>query len=438
MSEAHPSADGLQSRRRRLEGLGTAELVELFGRLDSAERAVQFRLLQKDRAVAVFEDLDPRVQREVVDSLREEATTELFAALDPDDRAPLLDELPAGVAARLLEDLSPDERAQTMALLGYPEDSAGRRMSPQVLTLDEDTTVASALDRVRHAPESVETIYVLPVTGPRRRVHGVVSLRRLLVSDPEARVADLMVPAATVRATDSSEDAANVVRDGGYVAVPVVDTEDRLLGVLTVDDAMRVLEAADDEDAARVGGTEPLRRPYLSAPVLSVVRSRIVWLFVLILAATLTVGVQSYFEAELDAVVALALFIPLLIGTGGNAGSQAATTIVRSMAVGDVRTADVWRVLGRELLTGALLGFSLAAVGIAPAAWVAGWDIAAVLALTVVGVCSLATTVGACIPLVARRIGIDPAIVSAPFISTFVDTTGLVLYFSIAKLILGI
>jgi magnesium transporter len=428
----------LEDLQHRIVSMDTQEVVDELGRLGDQRRAVAFRLLPKGRAVEVFEDLDPAIQAELVEALRSEATAEIFAALDPDDRASLLDELPAGVAARLLGGLGPDERALTTALLGYPEDSAGRRMSPRVASVRRGTSVAGALEALRRAGDDVETIYTVPVLGAGRVVEGVVSLRRLLVSDPGALVEDVMSPAVTVEATDDQEHAANVVRDGGYVAVPVVDHERRLLGVLTVDDAMRILEAEDDEDSARVGGSEPLRRPYLTVSVLGLVRARVVWLLLLIVAASLTVGVQSYFEAELDAVVALALFIPLLIGTGGNAGSQAATTVVRALAVGDIRRGDLLRVVGREMLTGLLLGTVLAAVGFGPAAWVAGVSIAQVLAITVVGVCVLATTVGSSIPILARRVGIDPAIVAAPFISTFVDTLGLVIYFSVAKVVLGI
>ncbi|MEK8229055.1 magnesium transporter [Oerskovia sp. M15] len=299
------------------------------------------------------------------------------------------------------------------------------------------TTVADTLDALRRVGDDVETIYTVPVLGPGRVVEGVVSLRRLLVSDPGTPVEDVMSSAVTVEATDDQEHAANVVRDGGYVAVPVVDHEQRLLGVLTVDDAMRILEAEDDEDSARVGGSEPLRRPYLSVSVLGLVRSRVVWLLLLIVAASLTVGVQSYFEAELDTVVALALFIPLLIGTGGNAGSQAATTVV-----------------GRWL-------WATSAAGTCCASWAArcSRDCCSVPCSPRSGsardvgrrrvhragardhgrgVCVLATTVGSSIPILARRVGIDPAIVAAPFISTFVDTLGLIIYFSVAKAVLGI
>ncbi|KSW28259.1 magnesium transporter [Cellulomonas sp. B6] len=434
----HTDTPALRDLRTRLDRLDVPDVVHELGRLGPTRRAVAFRLLRKDRAVEVFEDLDPALQVELVDALAGEAAG-IFDALDPDDRAALLDELPAGVARRLLSGLSAAERAATTALLGHPEESAGRRMSPEVVSVPLGTTVADTIARVRAAGEDAETVYVVPVVGPGRRVVGVVSLRRLVLSDPGALVDDVMTsPATTVRVTDPAERAANVVRDGGFVGVPVVDAEDRLVGVLTVDDAMRVLEAEDDEDSARTGGSEPLRRPYLSVSVLGLVRARVVWLLLLIVAATLTVGVQSFYEAELSQVVALALFVPLLIGTGGNAGSQAATTVVRASAVGDVRPADTLRVVGREMLTGLLLGVTLATVGVGPAILVAGPQIGLVLALTVVAVCTLATTVGSSVPLLAKRVGIDPAIVSAPFISTFVDTTGLVVYFTIAKAVLGI
>ncbi|MFD1719287.1 magnesium transporter [Georgenia deserti] len=431
-------AADLQALRERLAGLDTAQLVTELERMDATRRAIAFRLLSKREALEVFEDLDPSLQREILDELREEATGDLIADLDPDDRARLFDELPAGLVSRLLSGLDPAERAMTTTLLGYPEGSVGRRMTPEVAALPRDATASDAIARLTAYGEDVETIYSVPVVADGRRVVGVVSLRRLLLSDPDVRVDEVMSDPVMVEATDGQEQAARVVREGGFIAVPVVDHESRLLGVFTVDDAMRVLEAEEDEDVARGGASEPLRRPYLTVSLFGLVRTRVVWLLVLILAATLTVGVQSHFEDELDAVVSLALFIPLLIGTGGNAGAQAATTVVRAMALDDVRPGDLFRVVGREILVGALLGATLAAVGFLPATWVAGADIATVLAATVVAVCALATTVGSSVPLTARKLGIDPAIVSAPFISTFVDTLGLVIYFSVAKAVLGI
>jgi magnesium transporter len=401
-------------------------------------RAVAFRALTKDRALAVFEDLDPALQRDLISDLRDPAVLDLVADLDPDDRARLLDELPAGVASKLLHGLSPNEREMTTALLGYPVDSAGRSMSPEVASVPVGGTVGQALVLLREQEPTTETIYAVPVLGTGRRVEGVTSLRRLFVSDPAVLVDEVMARPIVVQAEDDQEHAARVVRDHGLVAVPVVDAERRLLGVFTVDDAMRVLEAEESEDVARLGGAEPLDRPYLVTSILQVVRSRVVWLLVLIFAATLTVNVLHYFEDVLAEVVALALFVPLLIGTAGNTGAQAATTVVRAMALGDVRFGDLALVAWRELRTGLVLGTVLAAVGLIPAVLVAGADIAVVVALTLVTICTLATTVGACVPMVARRLGLDPAVVSAPFITTFVDATGLIVYFLVATAVLGL
>ena len=431
-------AGDVRALRSALSGLDVPGVVDELERLDAVSRAVAFRALPKDLALEVFEDLDPSLQSELIDGLRDDAVAELFAGLDPDDRAGLLDELPAGVATRLLSGLDPVERRMTTALLGYPPRSVGRRMSPQVVGIPAGLTVGAALEHVRRQEPDAETIYTLPVLGPGRRIEGVVSLRRLFVTDPAVPVADVVSEPVVVAADTDQETAARVVRDHGLVAVPVVDAEDRLLGLLTVDDAMRVLEDAESEDIARAGGAEPLRRPYLATRVVDLVRSRIIWLLVLIAAATLTVSVLDAFEETLTQVVALALFVPLLIGTAGNTGAQAATTVVRAMAVGDVRFRDLPRVVGRESVTGVLLGLCLAVVGAVPASLVAGADIALVLGLALVVVCALATTAGAFTPMIARRLGADPAVVSAPFITTFTDASGLVVYFLIARAVLGL
>jgi magnesium transporter len=431
-------AGDLRGLRAALRDSHDAEVVEELERQDRHTRAVAFRALPKDQALAVFEYLDPALQTELLEGLREDATTELVAGLDPDDRAGLLDELPAKVARKLLSGLRPDERAMTTTLLGYPANSAGRRMSPEVLAVPEGVTVGEALARIRSRGVDAETVYLLAVTGAGRRVVGVVSLRRLLFTPDETPVSAAMSEPVVVQATDDQEFAARTMREHGLLALPVVDAEQRLLGMLTVDDAMRILEAEDSEDLARTGASEPLRRPYLTTSVPGLVRSRIGWLLVLIVAATLTVNVLDYFEDVLAEVVALALFVPLLIGTGGNAGAQAATTIVRAMAVGDVRFSDLARVVGREVLTGLLLGSVLAAVGFVPAALLVSTDIAVVLCVALVVVCTLATFVGSLTPMTAKRLGVDPAVVSAPFITTFVDATGLIVYFLIARAVLGL
>jgi magnesium transporter len=432
------SAGDLRGLRSVLSEHGITEIVEELERHDRLTRAVAFRALPKELALGVFESLDPSVQSELLEGLRDEATRQLFAGLDPDDRASLMDELPAKVARQLLSTLSRDEREMTTVLLGYPPDSAGRRMTPEVLAIPEHLTVGEALARVRIHGSKAETVYLLPVIGPRRELVGVVSLRRLLFTDDHIAIREVMNEPLMVEANEDQETAARIIREEGLLALPVVDTEQRLLGLFTVDDAMRVLETEESEDIARAGAAEPLRRPYLTTSIRGLVRSRIGWLLVLIVAATLTVNVLDYFEDTLAQVVSLALFVPLLIGTGGNAGAQAATTVVRAMAVADVRFRDMPRVVGREVLTGFLLGGTLAIVGFIPASLLVDMQIATVLCIALVVVCTLATLIGSLIPMVAQRIGVDPAVVSAPFITTIVDATGLVVYFVIARVLLGL
>jgi magnesium transporter len=297
-------------------------------------------------------------------------------------------------------------------------------------------SAGETLDRVRERLRDAETVYTIPVLDDARRVVGVVSLRDVLGAGSDAPVETLMQPAQTAEATDDAELVARRCTGLSLLAMPIVDSERRLLGMLTIDDAVRILEHEESEDAARQGGTEPLRRPYLSTPVWSLVRSRVVWLLVLAVGATLTVQVLSVFEATIDQVTVLALFVPLLIGTGGNTGNQAATTVTRALALGDVRPRDIARVLTRELRAGAMLGLLLGSLGFAIAGFVYSPAIGAVIGLTLLAVCTVAAAVGGCMPLLARAVRVDPAVFSNPFISTFVDATGLVIYFMIARAIL--
>jgi magnesium transporter len=425
--------------RQWLAETSTLDVADELARLEPAEKAVPFRLLDRDRALAVFEALDPAHQQQVLEGLRDETVRSLVEDMDPDDRARLLDELPAKVARRLLNGLSPAERAMTAVLLGYPEDSAGRIMSPEFVNLRASMTVADAFAKVRRLAPQAETIYTLPVTDDQRRLMGVVSLRDLVVNPLDARVADLMATdVLAAHVDDDQEEAARLIAEADLLDLPVLDSEDRLVGVITVDDAVEVLEEEASEDQVRLGASEPLDRPYLDMGVWRLARKRAVWLLVLVVAATLTVNVLQAFEGTLESVVTLALFIPLLIGAGGNSGSQAATTVIRAMAIGEVRFADLPRIIWREARVGLLLGLMLAAAGFVPVAVVFGTDIAVVVALTLVTICAWATFAGSMLPLLARRIGIDPAVVSAPMITTLVDASGLVIYLLIARAILGL
>lgn len=413
-------------------------VVDVLERAGARERAVLFRLLSKDAAHVAFEALDPPLQSELIRDLHADRVGQIFAGLDPDDRAGLVDELPAHVATRLLRALSEDEQALTETVLGYPTGSVGRRMTPEFVTTHPGTTAAETLDRVARRIDEVETIYALPVTDDQRRLVGIVGLRAVMRADPDTLISELMNEAVTARARDSAEKAARRVADERLIVLPIVDDETRLVGILTFDDALQVLEDAESEDVARQGGAEPLRRPYLSTPVRSLFRSRIVWLLVLALGAALTVQVLEVFESTLEEVVALSLFVPLIIGTGGNTGNQAATTVTRALALGDVRPSDALRVLLQEMRTGFILGLVLGGCGFGLAGLVYGFDLGLVIGATLLSLCTIAATVGGLMPLLARSVRADPAVFSNPFITTFVDATGLVVYFLIARTVLGL
>lgn len=400
------------------------------------ERAARFRLLDKDAAAAVFDVLDRRQRRELLDGLRDPRVVELLEPMEPDDRARLLDEMPAVVARRLLAGLSPHERSLTERLLGYPPESAGRIMSPEFLELRADATVAEALATVRERGRGLQTLLVLPVRDAQRRLAGVVRLTDLVVAPVEARVSAIVDAAyPAVAARDDQEAVARLVRERGLVAVPVVDGERRLVGIVTVDDAMTVLGEEEGEDLSRLAGaSEPLDVPYHEVSVRRLVRARIVWLLLLVAAATLTVLVLGAFEGSLERAVTLALFVPLLIGTGGNCGAQAATTMTRALAVGDVRFSDIVPSVLKEARVGLLLGLLFALIGfpIVTAIW--SVHVGATVSLSLLAICVWATTVGATLPLVSSRLGIDPAVVSAPLVTTLVDATGLLIYFGLAQL----
>ena len=428
----------LRDLRRSLDALNTGDVVDFLERLGVKDRAVTFRLLPKDTAVEIFDMLDQSLQREIIEGLKDLDVAHFFESLDPDDRVRLMDEMPASVARKMMRHLDPRERSLTNIVLGYPEGTIGRQMSPEFVALPERWTVAQAMEKIRRSGQDAETLYTLPVVDRARLLKGVVSLRDLVSADDDVLIEGLMAEVDSVDADHDAEDAARLCADRKHLAMPVTDKEHRVIGIFTVDDALDILERAETEDAARHGGAEPLNRPDLSTPVLHLMRLRVVWLLVLAVGATLTVTVLDRFEDTLDSVVVLALFVPLLIGTGGNVGNQAATTLTRALALGDVATRDVFKVLWREFRVGVTLGGSLGVLSLLLVGLIYGWQVGAVIGLTMLTLCALAASVGGLMPLLAKKLGFDPAVFANPFIATFVDATGLVIYFLIAQSILGI
>jgi magnesium transporter len=429
----------LKAISQKLEELAPHEIAEEIFRLDTVESTVIWRLLPKDVALEVFEELDAENQQQILSGMREQAFRDLLERMDPDDRVRLLGEAPASFVKKVLAGLSPKERKMTAELLGYPEETVGRYMSPEVISIADTTPVPEILATLRRKGKTAETISVLAVVDKSKTFVGLIELEQLVLADEEMTAADVAdQDAATVLVTDAAEDAARLLQDTNYLAVVVLDTEDRVVGVLTVDDAIDILEEAHSEDIARQAASLPSSGHYLSGKVFTLARLRIVWLLFLVVAATLTVSVLQLFENELERYTALALFMPMLIGTGGNVGAQAATSAVRAIALGEVRPQDVLRVAWRESRVGLLLGIGLGLVGLVAGWLVAGWQVGATVAIAITVVCMWAATVGAVMPLAAKALKIDPAVISSPMVTTLVDATGLVIYFLIAGVLLGL
>ncbi|MHA7157363.1 magnesium transporter [Glutamicibacter endophyticus] len=436
--DAELDAAALRELANRLAPLSAYAVRELIRRLPSERAAIVFRLLDRARAVELFEHLEPALRADLFQGLQDSDVAAVFAALDVEERVALLDELPAGIAARLLQGLGESERAKTKVLLGYEPGVVGHMMSPNFVVTHPWLSVAETMERVRAGLDTAESVYTLVVTDEQRRIAGVVSLRELLGAAESTLISELLTEAYAVQASEPADDAARRTVEQKMLLVPVLDTQQRVVGVLSLDDAVALREQSEAQRTARGSGSEPLRRAYLNTPVRALVRSRIVWLFVLAIGATLTVQVLSGFEQVLQSMVVLSLFVPLLVGIGGNTGNQAATTVTRALAMGDVRVRDVVKVLVREALVGLSLGTVLGTVGCLLTGVLFGWSIGAVIGLTLLALCTLAASVGGVMPMIGKALKVDPAVFSNPFISTLVDAMGLLIYLGIATLVLGV
>lgn len=419
-----------------------ADPVTIAAEIDHAPpplRITLFDALDEERALTVFNMLETAIQAQMLEDMGTERALTLFEALGPDDRARIVEALPPETAGNLLGLLSHDNRTSTALLLDYPAETAGRIMSPHFVMLRADMTVAEALTAVRHDGTDAETIYYLPMVDDDMCFQGAIGLEDLVMAEMSDRIADIREPDTSSFPVDADqEEVARYMEDADLLAIAVLEEGDRLVGIITVDDAMDVLRFEESEDTARTAAVAHLGQPYFSVSVFKLVRSRVVWLSLLALAAVLTVNVLAAFESTIEQVVALTLFIPLLIGIGGNTGAQSATTIVRAMAMDDVRTSDFLRVALRESSVGLQMGAALAGLAYLIVWAVFSSEIAAVVALTLVAICTLAALVGSLMPLAARAIGVDPAVISAPLVTTLVDATGLMIYFIIAIAVLGL
>lgn len=416
----------------------TGEITEILEALTSDDRRRLAVVLEDNEPAELLEDLDPIEAAEILSALTIAQAARVLETVDTDNAVDIVSEIESNRAEQILVAMDVETAGELRELLMYPADTAGGRMTPAFVSVDPHLRADQAVVALRQVAQEAETIYYVYVTDSDDKLLGVLSLRSLVLSPPETLVRDLMVrQMIAVLDTADQEDAARTLNEHDLLALPVVDETNRLLGIITADDVADILEEEATEDIERLGGSEPLEEPYLRASPLLLWRKRVVWLLVLFLAAAYTTTVLQYFEDELEAAVALAFFIPLLIGTGGNVGSQVVTTIVRAMAVEDIRLGDIVRVVSKEARVGVMLGTVMSAVMFGRAIMLrTGFDIALIVASSVLIIVFWATIVGSVLPLALRRVGVDPAVVSAPLISTLVDGTGLIIYFMIARVVL--
>jgi magnesium transporter len=414
------------------------DLAHIFAEFTPSERALLFRLLEKQEAVEVFESLHLEEQQELLGSFRQEQLREIVEHMSPDDRAYLLDEVPAKVAKRLLGLLTPEERAATALLLGYGENTAGRIMTPEYIDLKSFITVGQALEKIRRVGLDTETIYYSYVTDEQRRLIGIVSIRQLVLADLETRVADIMERDIIFAHTDDDqEEVAHKMQKYDLLALPVVDREDRLVGIVTHDDVIDIIQEEVTEDIYRLGALEVPEQNYFKSRIMVVSGHRLGWLLFLLVANTITGSIIIHYSSLLESVIALAAFVPLLTGSGGNIGSQTSTVFVRGLALKEITAKNALRLILREIWVGLLLGALLGFIVIFWAYWLQGnWWVALAVGLSLWLISTLATFFGSIWPLVFKRLGLDPAMVSAPFISTVVDVLGALTYFSVANFIL--
>lgn len=423
------------------------EIAELLLSLPEDDRFILLRVLHREKAADVFAYLPVKQQHELLQNLTTEHARMLLDELDPDDRTRLFEELPAQVTQQLLQLLSREELQTARQLLGYPGDSVGRLMTPEYVAIHPEWTITRALEQIRRQGRDAETINVIYVVDEDNKLIDDLRLRSLILADPSGSVISIMDHHfMALSAYDDREVAARLMQTYDRVALPVTDSDGILLGIVTVDDILDVVQEEATEDIHKIGGLEAIDTPYLDTPFPTLVKKRARWLVVLFLGEMLTATAMGYFETEIARAVVLALFVPLIISSGGNSGSQAATLIIRAMAIGEITLRDWWRVMRREIFSGLSLGAILGTIGFLR---ITAWEmlfhlygehwmlVGLTVALALIGVVLWGTLAGSMLPFLLRKLGADPAASSAPFVATLVDVTGLLIYFSAASVILS-
>ncbi|MEL6249082.1 MAG: magnesium transporter [Cyanobacteria bacterium J06627_15] len=430
--------ENLQGAKALLVPVQPADIAEAIEGLPEAMQALAFRLLSKAEAIEVYENLDSSVQQSLIEDFKRQDVIDIVDKMSPDDRARLFDELPAKVVRRLLQQLSAQERETTALLLGYEAGTAGRVMTPEYVSIKENWTIARSLEHIRRLANVSETIYYLFVTDNARRLTGILSLRTLVIGQPDQTIGELMTREVVSVQTDADqEEVARLIQRYDFLAVPVVDTEQRLVGIITVDDVIDILEEETTKDIYTLGGVQSGGDNYFQTNLLTVARKRVVWLSVLLLTNTVTTAVIRSQEDIIQQVAVLAAFIPLLIGTGGNVGAQSSTVVIRGINTDELPIRNALKVIQREAIAGAFLGLML---GIAVTLWAyalqGDWGVSIIVGISLWGISILASSAGAALPFLFQSVGFDPALMSAPFITTVVDVFGVLIYLNLARQVL--
>jgi magnesium transporter len=422
-----------------VDTLHPADIVDLLEELDEAERSTFFHAIPADVAADIVEELEPIDQAELIRLMGAERSSEILREMDSDDAADLIAELPAAKAETLL-DLMDIHGEDVRELLQYDEHSSGGIMATEYVSVHSEWTVEQTLSELRRVAPEAETVYYIYVLDDDEQLVGVLSFRDLVVAALDTRIDAIMnTNVLSVPVEADQEDVAQLFKKYRFLALPVVDKENKLTGIITADDILDVFEEEATEDIQKIAGTTPLEHPYFSSSIKELWSSRIVWLLVLFLAASLSGGIMQKFSTAMQTMIELTFFVPLLIDCGGNAGSQASTVVIRGLAVRDIRLRDIWAVMARELVVGLGLGAVMAGIGFLRAWRVGGSSaIGIVVSLAVLAIVVFSTVLGAILPIVATALRVDPAVMSAPLITTIVDAVGLLIYFSIAQLVLQV
>lgn len=427
--------------RQKLSEMIEADVAAILEELEETEQLKVFRILPKDMAADVFSYMDVDIQHFIITSLSERDAGNIIDNLMSDDAADLLEEMPASIVKRLLASASPETRRDINNLLRYPEDSAGSIMTVEFVDLKENLTVEQSIERIRNVGVDSETINICYVLDVRRKLVGTVALRYLLLSQPDEIIGEIMNEnVISINTMMDQEEVARQFQKYDFTAMPVVDNEDRLVGIITVDDIVDIMEQEATEDIEKMAAIVPTDKSYMRTGVIETWKKRIPWLLLLMISATFTGKIISSFEDALSVYVVLTAFIPMLMDTGGNAGGQASVTIIRGLSLDEIEFGDIFKVIGKEIRVAALCGITLAVANFAKLMFIdrVSLQVAAVVCITLVAVVLIAKIVGCTLPMFAKKLGFDPAVMASPFITTIVDAISLLIYFNIATSLLGL